>query len=404
MKSNNDAKTLASIILKPGRETSLLRKHPWVYSGALFEVQGNPRVGETVRVHAADGRLLGLGAWSPRSQLRVRMWTFDEMTTVDADMFRERLAVAAALRSSRIDESTTDAYRLVYSESDAIPGLIVDRYGQWLLCQFLSAGVEFWRDAIITHLRDMFPGFRLLERSDDVMRVREGLDPRSGDLGDGFPQAELRVLEHGMPLLVDVLHGHKTGFYLDQRDNRELLRAICRGRDVLDCFAYTGAFAVAALNGGATSVVDCESSESALELARKNVGLQRAIEGSYVQHHGDVFHVLRSFRDARRDFDIIVLDPPKFASTAAQTARAARGYKDINLLAFKLLRPGGLLLTFSCSGHITPPLFRKIVADAALDAQVDAVVLGEMTQSSDHAPGLNIPEALYLKGLYCQVK
>jgi 23S rRNA (cytosine1962-C5)-methyltransferase len=389
--------------LKRGREESLLRRHPWVFSGALDSVSDEPTSGATVLVRSADGRPLGYGAWSPHSQIRVRMWTFGEAPAPDSALIRERVRHAAALRSILLDPAVTDAYRVVFSEADGLPGLIVDRYADWLVCQFLSAGVEHWRDVIIDALRAEYPGSKLYERSDDESRGKEGLEMRSGDLGDGIPGSRILVRENGMPLFVDVLGGHKTGLYLDQRDNRALLRHFAAGKDVLNCFSYTGGFAVAALHGGATSVLDCDASADALALAGENAAMCPNTSGSYSQEQGDVFTVLRSYRDARKSFDAIVLDPPKFAHSAAAVNKAARGYKDINLLAFKLLRPGGLLFTFSCSGHIVPPLFRKIVADAAVDAGVEAVVLREMTQSADHPAALAVPESLYLKGLLCRI-
>ncbi len=390
------------IILKRGRDESLQRRHPWVFSGAVASITGEPASGATVEVRSADGKVLGLGAWSPHSQIRVRMWTFGESPVFDASMLRTRIGDAAALRRTFINEAQTTAYRLVYSESDGIPGLIVDRYADWLVCQFLSAGAEYWRNDILKALRDELPGLKLFERSDDETRSKEGLDPRSGDVGDGVPDTVVLVLENDLQLYVDLQHGHKTGLYLDQRDNRAMLREIAAGKDFLNCFSYTGGFAVAALAGGAASVVDCDSSADVLELAGRNVALMGETGGNYAQEQGDVFKILRTYRDARKAFDVIVLDPPKFASSAASVDKAARGYKDINLLAFKLLRPGGLLFTFSCSGHIVQPLFRKIVADAAVDAGIDAVVLREMTQSPDHPTALSVPESLYLKGLLCR--
>ncbi|MCZ7556262.1 MAG: class I SAM-dependent methyltransferase [Bacteroidia bacterium] len=390
------------VTLKRGREESLLRRHPWVFSGAVASVSGEVTAGATVLVRSAEGLQLGFGAWSPVSQIRIRMWGYGDSPAPDAALFRDRLRNAAALRSLVIDASVTDAYRVVFSEADGLPGLIVDRYADWLVCQFLSAGVEHWREAILDALREEFPGLRLYERSDEESRGKEGMEPRSGDLGDGQPDSAILIKENGMRLFVDVVTGHKTGLYLDQRDNRATLREFAAGKDVLNCFSYTGGFAVAALTGGAASVLDCDASADALALARENTAMCLHASAAYFQEQGDVFSVLRSFRDARKTYDIIVLDPPKFAHTAAAVNKAARGYKDINLLAFKLLRPGGLLFTFSCSGHIVPPLFRKIVADAAVDAGVDAVVLREMTQSGDHPAALSVPESLYLKGLLCK--
>ncbi len=390
---------VATAILKKGREDSLLRRHPWVFSGAIDRVTETPEPGATVIVRASDGRFLGSGAWSPESQLRVRIWSFRQEESIDPDFFRQRIARAAELRDDFGFLPETNAYRLISSEADGLPGLVVDRYADHLVCQFHGAGVEFWRVHILNALRERFTACRVLDRSDGDVRKREGLPDVGMDVADGIPDAPVEVCEHGMPMLADIVHGHKTGMYLDQRENRALLGSLAEDADILNCFSYTGGFACAALHGGARSVLDCDLSGDALALAQRNVRMQSCDEERYKQQQGDVFLLLRSFRDAARSFDIIVLDPPKFAWSASTVTKAARGYKDINLLAFKLLRPGGMLLTFSCSGHITTPLFRKIVADAAVDARVDATVLRELTQAADHPIALHVPESLYLKGL-----
>ncbi len=395
---------VATAILKKGREDSLLRRHPWVFSGGIDRVTGNPDPGATVVVRASDGRFLGSGAWSPESQLRVRVWSFHQDASIDPDFFRQRIARAAELRDDFRFLPDTDAYRLISSEADGLPGLVVDRYADHLVCQFHAAGVEYWRADILNALRERFPTCRVLDRSDDDVRKREGLPDVGMEVGDGIPDAPVEVREHGMPMLADIVQGHKTGMYLDQRENRALLRSLAKGADILNCFSYAGGFACAALNGGARSVLDCDISGDALALAQRNVRMQTCDAQAYQQIQGDVFQVLRSFRDAARSFDIIVLDPPKFAWSAATVTKAARGYKDINLLALKLLRPGGMLLTFSCSGHITTPLFRKIVADAAVDAHIDVTVLRELTQAEDHPIALHVPESLYLKGLLLRVR
>ncbi len=394
---------IPELTLKYGREDSVLRRHPWIFSGAVHRLEAEPPAGATVRVRDAQGRPLGLAAWSPASQIRARMWTFDADTVIDADFFRQRIAAAAALRAPLFDDAQTNAYRLLASEADLLPGLIVDRYAGVLVCQFLSAGAEFWRDAILEALGERFPGHRFFERSDGESREKEGLPLRTGPIGDPEPEIPCEVREHGLAFEVDPATGHKTGFYLDQRDNRALLGRYARGAEVLNCFSYTGGFAVHALAGGATQVVDVDVSGDALAIARRNVKKNGLDMDRYQQEEADVFHYLRRCRDEGRQFDAIVLDPPKFAASKSQIDRAARGYKDINLLAMKLLRPGGLLFTFSCSGHMVLPLFQKIVADAALDAKRDARVLHVMTQSADHPIALPIPESWYLKGFVCRV-
>jgi 23S rRNA (cytosine1962-C5)-methyltransferase len=404
------------LTLKAGREKSLLRRHPWIYSGAVERIAGDPQPGDTVDVRAADGRWLARAAFSPRSQIRARVWTFTEDEPVTPDFFRNRLARALATRRSSIISHQSSiinhqssvvrppsAARLVNAESDFLPGLIVDRYADWLVCQFLSAGAEKWKREIVAALGELIPNAGIYERSDVDVRAKEGLPPVTGVLAGAPPPELVEIEEHGCRFLVDVQRGHKTGFYLDQRDNRALLAAHASGREVLNAFAYTGAFGVLALKGGAAHVTNLDSSAAALELAQRNCELN-GFDGTRTTHHvGDAFSVLRQYRDARRQFDIVVLDPPKFAESQSQVERAARGYKDINLLAFKLLRPGGLLFTFSCSGAIEPALFQKIVADAAVDAGREAQILQRMTQAADHPVALSFPEGEYLKGLVCLV-
>jgi len=398
-----------TLILKPGREKSLLRRHPWIFSGAVARVEGEPQPGDTVEVRAADGRWLARAAYSPHSQIRARVWSFAEDETITPDFFRNRLARALAVRDARSHPHTSlPALRLVNAESDFLPGLIVDRYADWLVCQFLSAGVERWKREIVAALGELIPQAGIYERSDAEVREKEGLPLVTGPLAAfaqrrAAPPMLVEIEESGCRFLVDVQGGHKTGFYLDQRDNRALLAAHAAGREVLNCFAYTGGFGVLALKGGAAHVTNLDSSAPALELARRNLELNGYGADRFTNQAGDVFAVLRHYRDARRQFDLIVLDPPKFAESQSQVARAARGYKDINLLAFKLLRPGGLLFTFSCSGAVAPALFQKIVADAAVDAGRDAQILHRMTQAADHPVALSFPEGEYLKGLVCQV-
>jgi len=391
------------IRLRRGRASSLMRRHPWIFSGAVQRVESEPPSGATVRVIDADGRALGHAAYSPSSQIRARMWTFDSTEIVDAALLRRRIAAAGQRRSALLASGQTTACRLIASEADGIPGLVVDRYDRVLVCQFLSAGAEYWRETLLDILRDAFPGTVLFERSDSDARVKEGLPSRTGPLHAVEPPDSVTFLEHGLHFRADIRSGHKTGFYLDQRENRLLLGQHAEGAEVLNCFSYTGGFAVHALAGGAAHVTDVDVSADALRLAWEHVRENGFDSGRYEQQESDVFHFLRSCRDARREFDVIVLDPPKFAASSSQVRRASRGYKDINLLAMKLLRPGGLLFTFSCSAHMTEPLFRKIVADAAVDAGREAQVLAQLSQSVDHPVVLHIPESWYLKGYLCRI-
>ncbi len=391
------------IILKPGRERSLQRRHPWIFSGAVWSVEGEPEPGQTVMVCTSRGEPLGPAAWSPVSQIRARLWSFDPDETIDAAFFAGRLAEAVAARTALgLDVAGEGACRLVHGESDGLPGLVVDRYGDALVVQLLTAGTEHWRETIADALAAATGLDTIYERSDAEVRELEGLTRRSGALRGAEPAA-LTIDEHGLRFAVDPVGGHKTGFYLDQRDNRLRLRELAAGREVLDCFSFTGGFALNALRGGAASVLALDSSADALAGARRNAELNGLLDGRFDTLEGDAFSLLRRFRDSRRSFDLIVLDPPKFAPTAARVDKATRAYKDVNLLAFKLLRPGGLLLTFSCSGGVDALLFQKIVAAAALDAGVEARVVGHMAQSADHPVDLAFPEGAYLKGLVCRV-
>ncbi len=395
---------LPSLILHPGREKSVLLRHPWVFSGAVRQVSGDPQPGDTVEVRAASGERLGWAAYSPTSKIQARMWTWNPQETVDEAFLRRRLAQALELRRTLVPADESNALRLVHAESDGLPGLVVDRYANLLVMQCLSAGAERWRATLAQLLAELTGIENIYERSDVDVRRLEGLPERAGPLRGPGPFEPLEIVEHGLRFWVDPIHGQKTGFYIDQRRNRARLRGLCAGRDVLNCFAYTGAFSVYALAGGARSVLSIDTSGEALAAARENVarnGLERA---GVEWLEADVFQALRAFRDQARSFDLIVLDPPKFAPTAAQAERAARGYKDINLLAFKLLRPGGILFTFSCSGGISTELFQKIVSGAALDAGVDAVIVEHLAQGPDHPVALNFPEGAYLKGLICCVK
>jgi 23S rRNA (cytosine1962-C5)-methyltransferase len=390
-----------SLILKKGREKALLRKHPWVFSGAVQSVSGEAEPGETVVIRNSQGQFLAWGAYSPQSQIRARVWGWDEAEEVNRVFFKRKLENALQLRKDWIDLEHTTAYRLVHAESDGLPGLIVDRYHDTLVVQVLSAGVERWRDEIVSLLGELVQPDAIYERSDVTVRELEGLPERTGLLLGELPPQPLTIQENGLLFKVELVTGQKTGFYLDQRDNRRFCREIARGKRVLNCFAFTGGFTAAALAGGAESVLSIDSSDDALALARENVALNALPLDKCEWITGDVFQELRTLRDKAEQFDLIILDPPKFVPTAAQAQKAARGYKDINLLGFKLLRPGGVLMTFSCSGGIDAAFFQKIVADAALDAEVDAQIVKRLYQAADHPTYLAFPEGTYLKGLVC---
>ncbi|HYF19394.1 MAG TPA: class I SAM-dependent methyltransferase [Ramlibacter sp.] len=388
---------MKSIRLRPGKERSLLRRHPWVFESAI--ARGGGDVGETVRIESHEGAFLAWAAFSPASRMRARCWSFEEGQRIDAAFFEARVAAAVQARGRFAIDS--DGLRLVHGESDGLPGLVVDRYGDTLVAQFTSAGAERWKKVLADALLKATGLARLYERSDTSSRSLEGLQPHAGWLRGEGP-TELGIREHGWRLTLDIATGHKTGFYLDQRDSRQVFSEHARRlgfRTVLNCYCYTGGFTVAALAGGAGHVTSVDSSAPALERARGHLALNGFDAARAEFLDADVNASLRRYIEAGRRFDAIVLDPPKLAPTAAHAERAARAYKDINRLAFKLLEPGGVLFTFSCSGGISADLFHKIVASAAIDAGVDGFITHRLAAAPDHPMTLVFPEGEYLKGL-----
>jgi len=394
--------------LDKGRESSLLRHHPWIFSGAVKRVSGDPQPGETVKVLDSGGNVLGYAAYSPSSQIRARLWTHQPKAVIDEAFIRERVQRAIERRAHLLSPERT-AVRLIYAESDGLPGLIVDRYGDFLSCQFLSTGVEFWKQTIVEALAE-FGGCRgIYERSDVSVRKHEGLPQQTGLLWGEAPPATVQIQEQDRRFEVSIEHGHKTGYYLDQFDNRSLLQQYVSERrnsarpvkTVLNCFSYTGGFGVAALRGGAAHVTNVDSSGPALEIAANNLAINgfEPEQADLVQ--ANVFEYLRELKQQGREFDLIVLDPPKFAETRSQLQRAARAYKDVALQAAQLISPGGTLFSFSCSGAIDPALFQKITADALLDAGREGRITHYLHQAEDHPVALPFPESLYLKGLVC---
>jgi 23S rRNA (cytosine1962-C5)-methyltransferase len=398
---------MLTITLKPGKEKSLLRRHPWIFPTAIDRIEGRPdeknKPGATAVVQSASGQFLARAAYSPKSQIRARVWTFSESEPVDHAMIKRRVKKALAHRMSMVKD--TDAIRLIFGEADGFPGLVVDWYAGrqgHLVCQFQSAGVEAWKVPIVQALIAETGCPNVYERSDASVREREGMPLVTGTLAGAEPGDETLVTENGVRYAVDIRTGHKTGFYVDQRDNRRLVMEHAAGREVLNCFCYTGGFSLAALKGGAAGVTSIDSSGEALAIGRRNVELNGFDAGRAEWQDADVFKALRAFREQNRSFDLIVLDPPKFASSPDHVDRAARAYKDINLLGFQLLREGGLLFTYSCSGAISADLFQKIVAGAANDAKVDARILKRLSAGVDHPMTTSFPEGEYLKGLLLQ--
>lgn len=413
------------LVLKAGKEKSLLRRHPWVFASAVARVQDEPAPGQTVAVYSAEGEFLAWAAFSPKSSILARAWSYQLEQFPDATMISARVAAAVAQRAPLC--ARTNAQRLIFGEADQLPGLVVDRYADQLVVQFLAVGVEHWRDTILAALVQATGCGNLYERSDAAAREREGLAVREGTISGATPSGPIEIVEDGVRYAVDVLAGHKTGFYIDQRDSRALVAALARGRSLLNCFCYTGGFTLAALRGGAVSALSIDSSEPALEQARANHALNesalresaprepaspeepmRAAPASAAPPRGcewrcaNVFEALNALGEAGRRFDLIVLDPPKFAPSAQHLDRAARAYKEINMKALKLLAPGGHLLTFSCSGGVSVDLFQKIVAGAVIDARVDTQLLARLHAGSDHPMLMTHPEGEYLKGLLLQ--
>jgi 23S rRNA (cytosine1962-C5)-methyltransferase len=400
---------MADLILHPGKERSLLRRHPWVFDTAVARLDGHARPGDTVTVHSADGRPLAKAAYSPHSKIRARVWSFDVTTTIDHAFFKRGVAAAITRRAALPELSGQQGLRLIHAESDGLPGVIADQYGDTVVVQLTSAGAEKWRAAIADGLHKATGCARIYERSDSDVRGLEGLEPITGWLLGEAPTGEIVIEEHGVKMAVDIVVGHKTGFYLDQRDNRRLLAGLCAGRRVLNCFCYTGGFSLQALAGnaagGAASVLSIDSSQPALDRAAANLALNPHLATVHAEWRcANVFDELRRLKTSGETFDVIVLDPPKFAPSASHAERASRAYKDINLLGCKLLTPGGFLMTYSCSGGIGLDLFQKIVAGAALDSHRTARVVKRLQGSADHPVDLAFPEGEYLKGLLLQLE
>lgn len=392
------------IIIKQGKEKALLRKHPWVFTGAVAKIKGKPGLGDTVEVLDTRGKFLGRAAYSPHSQICARVWTFDANESIDLAFFQARFERALRMRQALLPAETT-AFRLIAGESDGLPGITIDIYANWIVCQLLSAGAELQRGLIVEALKQLFPDHNIYERSDVDVRKKEGLAPVTGVLhGSSEPPTDLVIEENGLKLYVDIANGHKTGYYLDQRDARQAIKKYAKGKRVLNCFSYTGGFGLYAASAGASFVRNLDMSQPALDIAERNLALNN-LDSATVEHvQGDVFQLLRDYltngsEEPEQKFDVIVLDPPKFVDSKASLTRACRGYKDINRLAAKLLNPGGILMTFSCSGLLSAELFQKVVADGVLDAGREMQIIERTFQAADHPVSLPYPEGLYLKGL-----
>ena len=390
---------MKKIILNRGREKSLLRRHPWIFSGAVERIEGSPQPGETVMVTDHSGNFLAWAGYSPASQITGKVWSFDQSETIDGSFFKKRIAAAADLRKALRLDAPEGGCRLIFSEADQLPGVIVDRFRKYLILQLLTAGAEYNRDHIVNALWEVCSPLGIHERSDVSIRRKEQLPGRSGILkGEELPE-EIIVKEEDMLFAVDCRKGQKTGFYFDLRSARQVLRRFCEGAELLNCFSYTGAFAVAALKSGARHVLNADSSAPALRQLERNAELNGFSTSSYENRCGDVFELLRALDKEKRKFDVIILDPPKLVDSQRALMSGARAYQDLARHGFKLLKPGGVLFNFSCSGLMTAELFQKITASAALEAGVDARIIAHLEQSPDHPTLLSVPETFYLKGL-----
>lgn len=390
--------------LQKGREKPVQNRHPWVFSGAVQRVEGQPKPGELVRIANTGGQYLATAYYNPHSQIQGRILSWQEDEVIDETFWRKRLERAISSRLALQLAPHTTAVRLVNAEADGLPGLVVDQYNEVLVLQCQTWGIDQRKQMLAEILADLLRPDAILERSDLSARQKEGLAEATGVLWGTPPAGSLHFLENGLTFEVNLQEGHKTGFYLDQRDNRALLgqgRWVA-GKEVLNVFAYTGGFAVYAAAGGAQKITNVDSSASVLELAQRNVNrVANRPQDEYVA--ADAFQLLRQYRTKQRLFDVVVLDPPKFANSQGDVTRATRGYKDINMLGLHLLRPGGLLATFSCSGLISADLFQKVLFGAAVDAGREVQILQVLSQASDHPVSLTFPESAYLKGFLCRV-
>lgn len=394
----------SKIILHESRDKSLKRKHPWIFSKAIKEVVNEPSNGADINIYDCNNNFLAVAAYSPNSQIRARVWSFNKDEKIDKDFFKAKILKAYEARKLMLEVTAMSACRIIAAESDSIPGLIVDMYNNYLVLEVLSAGAEFHLKEIVAALREVFPEHNIYERSDVEVRKKEGLELRKGVIFGENPPTEIEITENeNMKLLVDIENGHKTGYYLDQRDNRAALAKYCKGKSVLNCFSYTGGFSLYALKGRALKVANVDVSQRALDTAKRNIVLNHLDPGRVKFIKEDVFKFLRNEKAKNNKYDVIVLDPPKFAESRGQLDKACRGYKDINMLAASIINPGGYLMTYSCSGHMTPDLFQKVVADAILDANREGQIVEYLQQASDHPISTAYPEGLYLKGLVVRI-
>jgi 23S rRNA (cytosine1962-C5)-methyltransferase len=391
------------VILKQGREKSVNNRHPWIFSGAISRLEGNPSSGDVVDVWNSKARFVARGIYNEKSQIQVRLLTWNPNDAIDEDFWRRRIRRALAGRQALIETPDTDAFRLIYAEADGLPGFIADQYGTWLVVQFLSLAAERYRQAILDILVDLVAPQGIYDRSEGEAREKEGLVSVTGPVWGEVPPDLIEIVENGHTFLVDIKLGQKTGFYLDQRENRQKVSKYFFNKEILNAFAYTGAFSVYAAHAGAKQIMNVDSSERALQMAERNMRRNGFGDREDVYAAADVFEIMRSYRDNNWKFDVVILDPPKFAHSKRQVEKATQGYKDINLLGMKLIKPGGVLISFSCSGAVSPDLFQKVLFGAAVDAGRHVQIIERLSQGADHPILLTYPESEYLKGLVCRV-
>lgn len=394
---------MISIKLKKGKEKAVLQHHPWVFSGALEKVNGSPENGEVVKVCSAHGDFLAYGYFNDQSRVAVRLLEWDEERLIDKDWYAEKINQAIQSRAQLLKNKNTNAYRLIFSEADFLPGLIVDQYADFLSVQILSTGIEKAKDIIIDILCKALKPKGIFDRSDATARTHEGITAENGLLWGEAPASFIAVKENGINYHINIAEGQKSGFYCDQRDNRKLLAGYANGKTVLDCFSYSGGFTLNAFHAGAKAITSVDSSALAIETLKQNIALNQFQEKDHKAIQSDVNKQLRAFKEEGKKFDIVVLDPPKYAPSRSALDRAARAYKDLNRLGLLLLESGGLLATFSCSGAVDIETFKQIIAWAALDAGKEVQIIHQFSQPEDHPVRLSFPEGEYLKGLLIRV-
>ena len=394
---------MASVIIKQEICRTLKYKHPWIFSGAIKSIEGTPASGETVEIYTEKNELIGRGAYSPKSKIAIRMWSFELEEEITKEFFIRKISHSIESRKKNQILSTGNSVRLIFAESDGIPGLIVDKFADYLVCQFLSTGVEYHKKTIVEVLKELIQYTGIYERSDIDIREKEGLTLISGILAGKEPPEFVEIEENNLKFYVNIKNGHKTGFYLDQRINRSLVAEYAKDKEVLDCFTYTGGFSISTLKAEAKKVTSVDSSGPALEMLKKNIELNKLDTAKSELVEAKVAELLRKYRDMGKQFDMLILDPPKFIYDRSHLEQAMRAYKDINLLGIKLLKQGGILTTFSCSQPMEEDMFQKMISYAATDANKNVQILHKLWQSPDHPVAVNFPESAYLKGLICRI-